>query len=97
MKQTYFILMVLCVISLSGFSQSYTISGEIRDTYKNLIPDANVMIPELNKGSVTNVNGKFELKNIPEGSYTMKVIYLGFETIEQQVEVLRHLKIIFFN
>lgn len=95
MKQTYFILMVLCVISLSGFSQSYTISGEIRDTNKNLIPVANVMIPDLNKGSVTNANGKFELKNIPEGSYTMKVTYLGFETIEQQVEVSGHLKLSF--
>ncbi|MFO7744011.1 MAG: TonB-dependent receptor [Psychroflexus sp.] len=87
MKQIYLFAVLLSLFSFTGFSQTYSISGQVRDTNKNLIPGANVMIPELNKGTVTSANGKFELKNIPEGSYDLKITYLGFETIEQLVEV----------
>lgn len=87
MKKIYLLVVLLCAFSLSGFSQTFSISGEVRDVNKNLILGANVMIPELNKGTVTNSNGKFELKNIPDGSYTFKVTYLGFETVEQSVDV----------
>lgn len=91
MKKTYFILIFTCLIGISSLSQSYNISGEIRDNKKNVVAGANVMISELNKGIITNPNGKFELKNIPEGTYTLRVVFLGFETIERQLEVFDNL------
>ncbi len=93
MKQLYVLTIIISVIGLSSFSQSYSISGEVRDTNRNLIPGANVTIPELNKGAFTDVNGVFELKNVPEGSYTLKLTYLGFETVEQLVEVSENIEL----
>ncbi|MBZ9626483.1 carboxypeptidase-like regulatory domain-containing protein [Psychroflexus sp. CAK1W] len=87
MRKIYFLTVLLGLVSLTSFSQSYSISGEVRDAERNLIPGANVMIPELNKGTVTNSKGKYQLNTIPEGSYTLKVTYLGFETIEKLIEV----------
>lgn len=93
MKQIYLFVVLLSLISLTGFSQTFSISGEVRDTNKNLIPGANVLIPELNKGAITSGAGKFELKNISEGNYTLRVTYLGFETVEQQVEVSENIQL----
>lgn len=95
MKKIYLLTLLLSFFSLSGFSQSYSISGEVRDSNQNLIPGANVMIPELNKGAVTNANGKYELKNITEGSYILKITYLGFKTVEQQIEVSENMELSF--
>ncbi|SDG56310.1 TonB-dependent receptor [Psychroflexus sediminis] len=87
MRKIYFLTVLLGLVSLTSFSQSYSISGEVRDAGRNLISGANVMIPELNKGTVTNSKGEYQLNTIPEGSYTLKVTYLGFETIEKLIEV----------
>lgn len=87
MRKIYFLTVLLGLVSLTSFSQSYSISGEVRDAERNLISGANVMIPELNKGTVTNSKGEYQLNTIPEGSYTLKVTYLGFETIEKLIEV----------
>jgi outer membrane receptor protein involved in Fe transport len=93
MKQTYFILILMSLICSSSLSQSYKISGEIKDSNQSLIPEVNVMIPELSKGTITNANGKFELKNIPKGNYTLRVAYLGFETINQRINVSENLEL----
>lgn len=95
MKQIYLFAVLFSLMSLTGFSQTYTVSGEVRDTNNNLIPGANVMIPELNKGAVTNPNGNYVLRNVPEGSFTLRVSYLGFETVEQAVDVSGNLELSF--
>lgn len=95
MKQIYLFAVLFSLMSLTGFSQTYSVSGEVRDTNNNLIPGANVMIPELNKGAVTNPNGNYVLRNIPEGSFTLRVTYLGFETVEQVVDVSGNLELSF--
>lgn len=83
----------MSLICSSSLSQSYQISGEIKDSNQSLIPEVNVMIPELSKGTITNANGKFELKNIPKGNYTLRVAYLGFETINQRINVSENLEL----
>lgn len=95
MKQIYLFAVLFSLMSLTGFSQTYSVSGEVRDTNNNLIPGANVMIPELNKGAVTNPNGNYVLRNVPEGSFTLRVTYLGFETVEQVVDVSGNLELSF--
>ncbi|MBQ6204505.1 MAG: TonB-dependent receptor [Prevotella sp.] len=42
---------------------------------------ATVQVPGTNQGTVTDVNGKFEL-SIPEGKSTIRVTYVGMEPIE---------------
>jgi len=77
------------------FSQSFSISGEIRDDNNDLVAGANVIITELDKGTISDFNGKYQLNNIPQGNYIIKVSYLGFETVEQNVEVFGNLQVDF--
>lgn len=72
-----------------GFSQSGTgaIQGTITDDYGIYIPGASVMISSLNKGVVSNQDGKFTMVEIPAGTYTITVKYLGFTDTEVPVTV----------
>jgi hypothetical protein len=46
---------------------------------------ATIRLIEVDKGSMTNIDGYYSLDNIPSGKYTMEVAYMGYET--KQIEV----------
>ena len=68
------------VLSFFIYAQSNSISGTILDeeTGEGLI-GANVLITGTSKGAVTDVDGKFLIKNVSSGSYTLKISYYGYE------------------
>jgi len=68
-------------------AQSGNIQGTISDENGIYLPGANVMITTLSKGAISDFDGKFTLVDVPKGTYTLKVSYLGYEDIEQQVSV----------
>ena len=94
MKNLY-ILAIFLVISTQGLAQNqHTISGYIRDnsTGEEMI-GATVMVEELpGTGTVTNVYGYYSL-TLPEGSYTLKFNFIGYETIERKIDLNSKIKI----
>ncbi len=48
---------------------------------------ANVILHTTTYGSSTDVNGYFIINKIPEGNYTLKVTFLGYDTLNIPVEV----------
>ncbi|QHV95131.1 TonB-dependent receptor [Spirosoma endbachense] len=48
----------------------------------------NVTIKGLNKGSVTNENGEYLIKNVPEGAQTVVVQFVGYSPVELTVDVV---------
>lgn len=77
MKTNYFLLLLFFSFYV-GTSQNGNIRGVITDTYGIYVPGANVLIEELRKGSISDVDGDFLILNVPEGSYNLTVKYLGF-------------------
>ncbi|HWZ14398.1 MAG TPA: TonB-dependent receptor [Mucilaginibacter sp.] len=77
---------------LSAFGQKkYTVSGTIKDkaTGEQLI-GATVRIKELpQNGTVTNSYGFYSL-SAPRGEYTLLFTYIGYETISQQVSLIKN-------
>ena len=69
-------------------AQSGTIKGTItnKKTSKAII-GANVYIKSLNKGAVTDENGDFTIKNVPYGTYTLKISYIGYKPKKIKVTV----------
>ncbi|EMR00998.1 TonB-dependent receptor [Cesiribacter andamanensis] len=55
-------------------------------TLEALMGVAVVLKPGMN-GVVTDLNGRFELRDIPPGSYVLQISYLGFETQELNLEL----------
>ena len=63
-----------------------SITGVITDSEtEEEIFGANIFITELSKGAATDVNGEYQIENIPVGSYEVRISYLGYKT--QLVEV----------
>ena len=67
-------------------TQAYgAITGQVFGQSDNPLPGTSVIIREINSGTVTNLEGKFLLRNIPEGLHQLEIIYIG--SISQAIEV----------
>ncbi len=67
--------------------ESGTITGTVTDKADGKpIIGASVNIPDLRRGSITDVNGHFTLNNLPKGVYLVQVSYLGYGTFNQKVD-----------
>ena len=66
------------------------INGKIRDTSsKELLIGANVVIQSADAGygttTITGLDGVYSFNNIPQGTYTVTVSYIGYATIKETV------------
>ncbi|WP_318344867.1 TonB-dependent receptor [Flagellimonas baculiformis] len=86
MKQFY-ISMLLALTPLFICAQN-TLTGRITDSETNSpLEQVSVYFPQLEKGTVTDANGDFTLKGLPEGSYKLVIAYLGYETYSISYQV----------
>ncbi len=80
------ILLVLLSLNFS-FSQNITLSGKVFDSLSgNVIQGAIVFIPGSNI-SYTNSEGVYEVKNLQEKLYTVKVSHIGYVTLTEEIEI----------
>ncbi|MDQ6530841.1 TonB-dependent receptor [Flavobacterium sp. LHD-85] len=84
---TAFLILFLC--SETAFSQSTvgTISGKAVVKDGNYLQGATVRISELNKSTVTDSDGTYQLKNIPFGTYLVEIKLNGYESSPTSVIV----------
>ncbi len=68
----HFTLLALMLLSLCAFSQS-TLKGEIKNELNEPLAGATIYLQELQKGTTTNFDGLYTLKDIPEGTYTVTI------------------------
>lgn len=78
---------MLCLSAINSYAQKGTLQGLITDENGIYVPGANVSLEKINKGDVTNFDGRFTIVSIPAGTYTLKVTYLGYKDILQQVTI----------
>ncbi|MBX9850606.1 MAG: TonB-dependent receptor [Cytophagaceae bacterium] len=84
----FYLLAFLLFVGFSyGQSGKGTISGTVKDSTGSPITQASVLLKGTDKGTYTNNNGDFTLKNVPEGSQTIVIQMFGYKTLEKQVNV----------
>ena len=79
-----------CLLMLSGtavWAQQGSISGAIATADGKAAEFVNVSIKGTNKGTVSDSNGKFEIRKVTPGSYILLASFVGFKPIEKAVEV----------
>lgn len=75
------IILMLMGTQLSVAQSNVTVTGKVIDSSTSEpIVGANVYIAQLEKGAATNQSGEFTLSNIPAGTYTLRVTYIGYQT-----------------
>ena len=61
------------------------IKGTVYDINQNeVLPAATVYIEELGIGVITDNEGVYRITGIPEGTYTLKVQFLGYQPTEKR-------------
>ncbi|MBD0401339.1 TonB-dependent receptor [Flammeovirga sp. EKP202] len=90
---TFILFSLLCTTFLYGQSKNYTLSGYIKDgaTGESLI-GATVYTAELKSGVVTNDYGFFSL-TLPEGEYTVKSTYVGYNSFSKKIKLNENKKL----
>ncbi len=83
-KALFFLMAVF--LSIASWAQS-TISGTITDTNGGILSGASIIVEHLNKGTLSNEFGKFELQVPESGTYNLVISYLGLKTQKKLVEI----------
>jgi len=95
MKVSKAMIIILTIFVLSGLSRmnlsaqvTGTIMGRVTDASSGAyLPGANVMIKGTNYGDASDRQGEYVISNVPPGSYTLVVSYIGYEKYSTEVKV----------
>ena len=92
MKKNLLILFLFVSFFLVNAQEKYTISGAITDTGSNeTLIGVNVLFPEVSKGVTTNSYGFYSI-TLPEGTYKLRVSYLGYQDIVETIILDKDIK-----
>ena len=83
----YITFLMLIALSLNTLAQSGNIKGTTADENGIIVPGATILIEELKKGVISDFNGKFTMVDIPKGTYTLSIKYLGYADFKKEVVV----------
>ncbi|MDZ7808092.1 MAG: carboxypeptidase-like regulatory domain-containing protein [Gracilimonas sp.] len=84
------IFFLFCCMSITAVQaqSSGSIEGQVFDLESSeALTGVNIVLKGTNYGAATNINGDYKISNIPSGTYTLRATYLGYETIEQEVNI----------
>ena len=87
---------LFCLLLLSGIlasaQEKFTLSGTISDNNSNeTLIGVNLFIPELKTGVTTNEYGFYSI-TIPKGNYSIRISYVGYQTLEEQLQLNQNTK-----
>lgn len=80
-------LLAFLLISNAAFAQG-TLRGVVTDTLDNSpLVGANVYLIGTALGSATNLEGEYRIDRVPEGTYTLRISYIGYLTKQIKITV----------
>ncbi|MEN9876944.1 MAG: hypothetical protein RLZZ529_1941 [Bacteroidota bacterium] len=90
-KISLLFLLLLCSFSLTA-QERFTLSGTVSDSYSNeTLIGVNLYIPELKTGITTNEYGFYSI-TVPKGSYTIRISYMGYNSLEEKIQLQQNTK-----
>ena len=81
------IVMAVMLLPLQLLAQ-FRLSGHVSDATRNeALAGATVVLAGSGAGTTSGSDGSFEFQNLPAGSYTLQVSYLGYEQAVRQIRL----------
>lgn len=75
----------LLLLSANAFAQN-KITGKVLDTEsKSPLPGATIQLLNSNKSTLSDSNGEFIFSDLQKINYTIKISYVGYETMEKRI------------
>ncbi len=75
----------ICWCALTAFGQQHSLSGKITDEGFVAITGATIHLLNTEFAAISNKEGRFEIKNLPAGKYTVEISAVGFATINKTI------------
>jgi hypothetical protein len=77
-----------CCLGSCAAQAQINIAGRVLDAdSRQPLPGANVFFANTTKGTQTNAEGQFQLRQVSRGNYELIVSFVGYETISRRIEV----------
>ena len=89
-KTGFIAVAIAIVIGVAGYAGAGTISGYVRDKENGeTLPYANIVLRkgEVMIGVLSNAEGFYALKDVPEGTYQLVISYVGYTPFEKKTDV----------
>jgi len=87
-KKLLTVITMVLLTSQVALAQVGSITGVVTDAESGeTVPGANIIITQLERGAVSDVDGNYEIRNVPVGTYTLTATFVGFQTFRETVEV----------
>ncbi|HNX56112.1 MAG TPA: TonB-dependent receptor [Prolixibacteraceae bacterium] len=85
MKRIFLTLLLQCLV-FWGFAQ-FTLTGTVKSETGERLVGANLAILNGFNGTITDVNGHYQLKNLKAGNYHIVISFIGYEKQEKDVKI----------
>ncbi len=76
----------------SAIAQARLFGKVIDGKTKTPLPGANIYLPDLQKGTVTDAEGRFSLTALPLGTQQVQITYIGYERLELTLNLVANLE-----
>jgi len=80
----YLKILLFLATSINCYSQKNTLSGKVSDNSGGL-SYANIYIKNTKLGTSSSENGQYQIKNIPNGTYTVIISSIGYKTKSRKI------------
>lgn len=88
MKNRFLLIILISILPITAYTQNGSIRGNISDaTTGETLVGANVLIQGTYTGTISNLDGDYELKDLAPGKYNIVVSYISYDKQIVQAEV----------
>ncbi len=71
-----------------GEIKNNKLTGKITDSDNNMaLPGVSIFIPELQKGTVSDAEGNYQIESLPNGKITIQFSFIGYESVIKVVSI----------
>src|SRR6056297_236033 len=81
------LLLVLALAALVPAAHAQTLTGHVADALGAPLPGVNVVIPALERGTVTESDGRYVLRGLPADTLAVTLSFIGYERAERTVDL----------
>ncbi len=83
------IVTVMSFLANPAFGQAFgQITGKVIEAEsKTPLPGANLLLVGTNRGTVTDVDGRFSIQRVAPGAYSLKVTFIGYEDTTKEINI----------
>jgi TonB-linked SusC/RagA family outer membrane protein len=75
-------------LPLTALGQTGDIAGTVTDAESGEpVPAANVGLVEINRGQATDADGNYRIEDVPIGTYTLRVSFVGYQSFTTELTV----------